>query len=211
MKQLHAAVLTLSRSDVKNLKIRDAYSIHRVVYDLFDDVRTEEQKRNSVPSGILYADKGGDFHRRKVVILTDRAPKKPVYGEIESKIISSTFLQHTHYAFEVTLNPGKRDNQSRKILPVRGREAITSWFIERAEAEWGFKVNPVNLQIEEMRIQRFEKASHTVTHGSATLKGELAVLEPARFVQSFSQGIGRGRAFGFGLLQIVPLKTHQTF
>ena len=39
---------------------------------------------------------------------------------------------------------------------------------------------------------------------SATLKGELRVTDLDYFRQSFLQGIGRGRAFGFGLLQIVP-------
>ncbi|NOU14960.1 MAG: hypothetical protein HOO92_13515, partial [Methylococcaceae bacterium] len=42
---MHASVLRLSRSDVKALKITDAYSLHRVVYDLFDDVRSEQQKQ----------------------------------------------------------------------------------------------------------------------------------------------------------------------
>jgi len=37
------------------------------------------------------------------------------------------------------------------------------------------------------------------------LKGELYVIDSEQFKQSFRQGIGRGRAFGFGLLQIVPL------
>jgi CRISPR system Cascade subunit CasE len=31
------------------------------------------------------------------------------------------------------------------------------------------------------------------------------VADPDLFRQSFLHGIGRGRAFGFGLLQIVPL------
>ena len=41
-----ASALHLSRSDVKALKITDAYSLHRVVYDLFDDIRTETEKKS---------------------------------------------------------------------------------------------------------------------------------------------------------------------
>jgi len=55
-----------------------------------------------------------------------------------------------------------------------------------------------------MSVQTFKKDGQTVTHGSATLKGELQVTDREQFNQSFRQGIGRGRAFGFGLLQIVP-------
>jgi len=205
---MHASVLRLSRGDVKALKITDAYSLHRVVYDLFDDVRSEQQKHASVTSGILYADKGGDFNNRLILMLADRPPNPaPAFGEVESKTIATQFLQHNRYAFEVTVNPGKRDSKTGKIVAVRGREAIAEWFIERGEKSWGFKINPNNLQTEKMSVQTFKKDGQTVTHGSATLKGELQVTDREQFSQSFRQGIGRGRAFGFGLLQIVPLSS----
>jgi CRISPR system Cascade subunit CasE len=206
MTDLYAAVLRLSRHDVKTLKITDAYSLHRVVYDLFDDVRSDQQKQASLPSGILYADKGGDFNSRRILMLANRPPNlAPDHGEVECKTISAAFLQHSRYAFEVVINPGRRDKQTGKIVAVRGREAITHWFIERAETSWGFKVNPINLQIEKMAVQTFKKDNQIVTHGSATLKGELQVIDREHFNQSFRQGIGRGRAFGFGLLQIVAI------
>lgn len=206
MSDLYAAVLRLSRSDVKALKITDAYSVHRVVYDLFDDIRSDQQKQASLPSGILYADKGGDFHSRQILMLANRPPNtEPPFGEVAIRAIGADFLQHPRYAFEVTVNPSKRNKQTGKIEAVRGRDAIAAWFTERAQQSWGFKVNPINLQIERMAVQRFQKDQQTITHGSATLKGELEVIDPQQFSQSFRQGIGRGRAFGFGLLQIVPL------
>jgi CRISPR system Cascade subunit CasE len=208
MSELYAAVLRLSRNDVKTLKITDAYSLHRVVYDLFEDVRTTQQKQASIPSGILYADKGGDFNNRLVLILANRLPNlEPDFGKVESKEIGASFLQYNRYTFEVTVNPGKRDNQTGKIIAVRGREAITDWFIERAQKSWGFKTNPNNLQVEMMAVQTFKKDGQIITHGSATLKGEFQVTDREQFSQSFREGIGRGRAFGFGLLQIVPF-TH---
>ena len=51
-----ASVLHLTRADVKALKITDTYSLHRVVYSIFDDIRSDSQKTQSVSSGILYAD-----------------------------------------------------------------------------------------------------------------------------------------------------------
>jgi CRISPR system Cascade subunit CasE len=206
MSDMYAAGLRLSRNDVKALKITDAYSLHRVVYDLFDDIRSPQQKQASLPSGILYADKGGDFHSRLILMLANRPPNPaPKHGEVESKAIAAAFLQHNRYTFEVAVNPGKRDKQTGKIVAVRGREAINAWFVDRAEKSWGFKVNPINLQIEKMAVQSFKKDNQIVTHGSATFKGELQVIDREKFSQSFRQGIGRGRAFGFGLLQIVPL------
>ncbi|HHS8628828.1 TPA: hypothetical protein ACTVA4_000021 [Klebsiella pneumoniae] len=41
MTDLFASALHLERSAVKALKISDAYSLHRVVYSLFADARTD--------------------------------------------------------------------------------------------------------------------------------------------------------------------------
>ncbi|MGD9663195.1 MAG: type I-E CRISPR-associated protein Cas6/Cse3/CasE [Porticoccaceae bacterium] len=201
----YASVLRLSRADLNALKIKDAYGLHRVVYGLFEETRSEAEKQASIPSGIVYADKGGDFHCRQVLMLSDRRPHQtPQFGAVKTKPVPGSFLDQPCYAFEVTLNPGKRDKQTGKIVPMRRREEVVDWFLARAEKSWGFRVNPENLQTEKIGVQVFAKGGRTITHGSATLKGELHVIDPVRFRRSFLQGIGRGRAFGFGLLQIVP-------
>lgn len=202
----YASVLDLSRNDVKVLNIKDAYSLHKVVYGLFDDIRSFEEKQNSTPSGIVYTDKGGDFNNRRILMLSNRRPHQtPQFGKVQTKPVHTAFLRHESYAFEITLNPGKRDKQTGKVVPIRGRDAVEQWFKERAPKSWGFSVNPMNLQTENFGVQTFEKGGKVVTHGSATLKGELTVVNREAFTQSFTQGIGRGRAFGFGLLQIQPL------
>lgn len=70
---------------------------------------------------------------------------------------------------------------------------------------WGFQVDDQRLQVDRLTVQSFNKGNHTLTHGSAVVQGVLKVLDQQRFQESFCRGIGRGRAFGFGLLQIVPL------
>ena len=57
---LFASVLHLDRRAVRALRITDPYSLHRVVYSLFDDVRSESAKNDGASSGILFADQGGD-------------------------------------------------------------------------------------------------------------------------------------------------------
>lgn len=200
-----ASVLRLNRSDIKALRITDAYSLHRVVYSLYDDVRSAAEKQASVPSGILYVDKGGDGNTRNILLLANRSPRNPRYGQLESKIVPDIFLQHGNYAFEVTINPSKRDKGSGKTVVVSGRAEVAQWFVAKAPLSWGFTVKPQHLQIQNMSVKVFEKGAHTITQGSVSLKGELEVTNRNQFIRSFTQGIGRGRAFGFGLLQIVPI------
>jgi CRISPR system Cascade subunit CasE len=202
---MFASILRLTSSDMKKLRITDVYSLHRVVYGLYDDVRTEVEKIKSMPSGILFADKGGDFNVRKILMLSNRQPCQPNTGQLESKIISDKFMQHDKYGFEIIINPTKRDKETGKIVPIRGEHEIQRWFIEKSRQSWGFTVQPSGLQIQNIGVKIFQKESHKVTYGSATLKGELLVTDRAQFIKSFQKGIGRGRAFGFGLMQIVPL------
>lgn len=206
--KLIASVLHLDRRAVQALKINDAYGLHKAVYGLFPDVRSAEEKQASKPSGFLYADQGGDYKSRKILLLSDREPITQIdnqYGEVQSKNISPDFLQHDTYRFKVVVNPTRRDSASRKLVPVKGRDAIAQWFMERAQASWGFNVVPLQLQVDSTDVLSFkDKAQRQITLAQAQVQGVLQVADRQQFIQSFSQGIGRGRAFGCGLLQIVP-------
>ncbi|MBE0471305.1 MAG: type I-E CRISPR-associated protein Cas6/Cse3/CasE [Methyloprofundus sp.] len=203
----YASVLRLSRTDIKTLKVTDAYSLHKQVYGLFDDVRSEADKSNSEKSGILWADKGGDFHARQILMLSTRKPHQtPQFGEVDTRIIKPDFVEHAHYGFEITLNPSKRNKQTGKIEAIRKREDIALWAIERAHKSWGFEIHPDHLQVQINPVLQFDKNGKTITHSRAHLKGELRVTDREQFIQSFLHGIGRGKTFGLGLLQVVPLK-----
>ncbi|AAM73192.1 MAG TPA: type I-E CRISPR-associated protein Cas6/Cse3/CasE [Chlorobaculum sp.] len=202
-----ATMLTLSRKDVKALRITDSYSLHRVIYSLFEDVRSEAEKRSSVPSGFLFADKGGDAKGRKILILSDRPPLQPAHGELVSRPVPEEFLQHRFYKFEVTLNPTRKENKSGKRVPIKTREEVAAWFGGKSQTSWGFSVDPARLDVRMLPVMQFSKqGDRTVTHGAARVSGMLRVENRDLFIESFNKGIGRGRAFGFGLLQIEPLK-----
>jgi CRISPR system Cascade subunit CasE len=192
-----ASILTLSRSDYKTLRITDPYSIHRVIYSLFP--KTGEGERD-----FLFADKGGDFNEGKILILSKRPPLQPEHGTIETKEIPASFLNRDMYGFEIRLNPVKREKAGGKLLPIRGRENLLLWFCSKSE-NWGFITDRESLQIQNAGIQSFEKQDGTVIQNAATFIGKLKVSDRSRFIQSFEKGIGRGKGFGFGLLEILPL------
>lgn len=209
MSELYASALHLDRKAVKALKITDAYSLHRVVYSLFDDIRSDQEKQSHIPNGIAYADQGGDFQGRKVLMVSNRQPAEQVagqYGQVITKVISPDFLEHRHYRFKVQVNPVRKDKASGQRVAVIGRDQVAQWFAERAPKSWGFSVDPHTLQVDHIEVLQFtDKTQRPVTLGRATLQGQLTVTEPTVFAQSFKNGIGKGRAFGCGLLQIVPM------
>lgn len=192
-----ASVLTLSRADFKALGIKDAYSIHKTVYSLFPK---EDDKSRS----FLYYDKGGDFNKRQILLLSKTMPNKPEIGEIASKEIPNAFLQEDYYAFEVLINPVKRESKTGKIIPIIGKDNLSEWFLQKT-ATFGFSVLPNTLIIQDTDVMQFEKEKQKVVFGKALFKGKLNVTDRQFFIKSFEQGLGKGKAFGFGLLQIRPI------
>jgi CRISPR system Cascade subunit CasE len=202
-----ASMLKLSRSDCKAFKITDPYSIHRTVYSLFPKIENTERD-------FLFADKGGSFNERRILILSKRSPRQPEYGTVESKAIPESFLNCDTYGFEIRLNPTKREKNSGKIIPVQGTEKqdsylkkkkLLEWFCAKSET-WGFSTDHGSLQIQSTDIQVFEKDNKQITQNSVTFTGKLRVKDRALFIKSFEEGIGRGKGFGFGLLELVPLR-----
>ena len=196
----HLSRYLLGPADRRALRWTDSYSLHRIVYDLFDDVRGDDRQAGS---GILFADKGVRQGVSRVLILSDRLPRPPRLGELETRPLPESFLQAATYRFEVIINPVWRDNGSGRIKPVRGRDAIAEWFCNHGP-RWGFDVDAASLQVTDMRVDRFSKGEGMATIARATLAGTLRVRERDAFVRSVCQGVGKARAFGCGLLQIVP-------
>ena len=192
-----ATMLKLSRADCKAMNLKDTYSLHKTVYSLFP--AKPGQSRD-----FLFADKGGDWKSRQVLILSEREPLQPAHGEVGSKKVSDSFLQFDHYGFEVVLNPTKRDAVTGKIVAVRGRENLLHWFAQKAPG-LGFEVISQSLQVNNIGVLTYQKNGISRTHNTATFIGKLKVIDLQVFIQSFKKGIGRAKGFGFGLLQIVPI------
>lgn len=196
-----ASMLNLSRSDCRALQLKDVYSLHKVVYSLFprhsdDGVRT-----------FLFADKGGDFHGRRILILSQQSPQTPEWGTISSKKVTKSFLEFNDYAFEIVMNPVTRSLRTGKLVAVRGNDNLQNWF-QKKVLRCGFEVDTESLQAGHTKVITYTKNGMTCTHGSATFKGKLKVTDRDGFIKSFQNGIGRAKAFGFGLLQIAPLSTN---
>lgn len=209
---IFASLLELDRHALKAERITDVYSLHRTVYGLFADVRDEFQKASGQSSGILFADKGGDHTSRRILILSNRPPitSNSLSKYVHTKQVPDSFFGHDRYQFEIDVNPTKRERKTGNLVPVKGRENIGDWFCHRADTSWGFSVVSKSLEVGSIDVLRFKaKEGRLVTIECARIKGTLVVKDRERFKSSVTSGIGRGRAFGCGLLQISPIRNIQ--
>ena len=194
-----ASVLTLTREDWVRLGIKDDYGLHKGVYSLFPKIADGSSR------DFLFADKGGDYNAKQILMLSKREPAKPEVGSIESKVIPESFLMHDLYGFEIILNPVKRDSRTRKLIPITGKSDLLEWFKTKSPS-WGFKTDEKTLMVLISSVRKFKKGGNEITHNTATFKGQLEVTDREMFIHSFENGIGKAKSFGFGLLQIIPLQ-----
>ena len=72
----------------------------------------------------------------------------------------------------------------------------------------GFRVDSLSTLGEGMRkeVKRSPEVSIEISLLSVLFEGVLEVVEPKRFLETLSAGIGAGKGLGFGLLSIAPHK-----
>ena len=206
--------LKLSTQDMIDLRIKDDYAVHKIVYSLFPE---EEKERNR----ILYVDKEVRKDHRVLWILSQIEPQMKFEKEkMQTKPVSEDFLNHKRYSFEIVLNPVKKSKESGKLVAIRippktkenenlqeRAKELLDWFFQKAEQN-GFAPDQEKLQFLPKPTQTFSQKDHkeqTVVHNKVLFSGTLTVTDPERFRQAFEQGIGKAKAFGFGLLQLVPI------
>lgn len=204
---IYVTALALEPIAIGYKRVKDTYSIHRIVYDLFEDIRTEQEKQNGVSSGILFCDKGGDARGRKILILSNRLPlsDRLVQGmTINTKVISQRFFEHDHYDFRIVVNPTICSSKTKKRIPITNRNEIEKWFVDKAPA-LGFEIEPHQISVEGVSVDRFlAKGANEAALTKADIRGRLKVIDRDAFIKSISSGVGRGRGFGCGLLQVIP-------
>lgn len=78
------------------------------------------------------------------------------------------------------------------------------WLRERCE-DYGFSLNPEEFNVVKEKWYRFRKGAskREVTFLAVTYEGLLEVRDPERFRETLCRGMGRGKAYGAGLMTLV--------
>lgn len=187
----------LDRNAFFNLKIRDIYSIHKVVYSLFPQERGRGRD-------FLFVEAIPEMNYKVILILSESYPEKPLYGRIESKVIPESFLDYDHYQFNIKINSVKKNFESGKRYPVKGIENLNNWFKKKMYRD-GIEIKEELLEIVPLNSVKFEKEGNQIVISATTFKGVLKVIDRDKFRESFKKGFGKNKAFGFGLLQLQPI------
>jgi len=203
--------------------IHDAYDWHQRVWDAFPYLDRQRNDRRPDGAPRFFLARLDEDHRRdgfRLYILSATAPARPPWcpdhlENWESKPIAPMFLEHTRYRFSLRANPtrklnpkgpdGLRHGQGKRV-PLREIKELYGW-MERKAAAAGFEMEHGTLRITPRGLQHFsmEKERRLGTLGAVDFHGRLLVRDRDAFKRAFANGVGSGKAFGFGLLLLEPL------
>lgn len=186
---------------VFRLKITDRYSLHRLMLQLVELERDEDAVHHgNLFGGLQWVDRGEKLEGRVVDFLTTLKIRKTSMSsdiELSYRPLPDHFLDHEFYRFQVVVNPVTCSRGRR--FAIDNESDILEWFSEKLHiggVDCGY------LQVDQRGRDIFWKGSQRLVYARARISGVLKVRDHQLFVDTFTKGIGKGRAFGFGFLQL---------
>lgn len=120
--------------------------------------------------------------------------------------------QGTKWQFRLTANPTRCvKNETGKRGVVRAHNTPyfqKKWLMDRCK-KWGFSVAEEDFVIREARWQKFYKGeirNYPITILSVTFEGILTISDSEIFKKTLTEGVGRGKAYGMGLLTVIKVR-----
>lgn len=202
---------------IKELNHLGAY--HSWVEDSFPEER--EKPKNERTRKLWRVDElSGEYY---LIVLSEN---KPDFEKLEKYGVKNTAESKSYERLLGSIKPGMRARFKIELNTVysntknaekgkRGRvvpvphEKLGEFFLDRTEKN-GFSVNKNELAITNIGKKLFRRKKEggeketRVILVSATFEGILTVTDEERFRETLVMGVGRKKAYGFGLLTIIP-------
>lgn len=198
----------IAAGESKNGGFRDSYAWHQRIWEAFPGQPKAERHF------LTRLDDTG--HCFRLLILSKEPPTRPDWcpsDNWESRTIEDTFFQQSAYRFSLLANPTKKlvvrnadgvKKKNGKRIALSKREDLIEW-IERKGTQHGFAIDSASLKTVPRPRQQFLKQDKRGTHTATEFIGLLRVNDPIAFQQAATRGIGSAKAFGFGMLCLVPI------
>jgi CRISPR system Cascade subunit CasE len=197
--------LTLSLHDRKVQRtLQDAYRVHQALLAAFSpDVpggggrvlyRVEPEQEGAVASVLVQSISVPDWRRDTFTA------KLPVARAEGPKDLSVTLHAGQTLRFRLRANPTRKKDGKR--LAVIGEEAQLAW-LRRKLGGYGMHVVAARRHDEGMvHASRRAEEDSRMTFLSIFYEGIVGVEDPVAAIVPLTEGIGSGKAFGFGLLSL---------
>lgn len=209
--------LDTSRTDVRG-DLRDAVAMHRRVMSLFPELPQLGSVRSHF--GILHRVEQAE---RQAVLMVqsgtaaalERLPGGYVVNSASRNIepLLDALVQGRRLHYRCDGNPVRRPTRTTRelynlpsVVALHGRHA-DDWWHRRADLA-GLKVHTHLSHPLDVAVGRRGKGSDAqkVRHHRVRFEGTAEIVDPDALRAAMTRGVGKGRAYGCGLLTIAPLR-----
>ncbi len=189
-------------------ELGNAHAIHQRIMQGFPDEQRQNPRADwnilyrQEPDGyiiLVQSDIRADWARLPQWCLAEVPQQKSVELEV------GHFTPGRKFSFRLRANPSKRDKQTGKTVGYFRRADQIAW-MERQAVNHGFEVFNVDSIPAQNVFGVKTKGAEPIRIHSPLLQGTLEVTDSALFLKALCQGIGRGRAYGCGLLSIAKFQ-----
>lgn len=206
---------TNNRQKISDLTHLGAY--HNWVEQSFPD----EFKQNKRSRHLWRIDELGN--KKYLLLVSEDRPdltKLETYGVAHSAVTKdydhflNQLIEWKKYRFRLTANPTRRITDDKtgksKVVPHITVLQQTNWLLDRVE-NYGFRIAE-NGNIYELNISARDwprlrkKGNHVIRLSRVTFDGILEITDLEKFKKILISGIGREKAYGMGLLTVIPLE-----
>jgi CRISPR system Cascade subunit CasE len=195
-------------------ELANPYEMHRTVMQAFPDghkrdaagvlFRLDFDARTGQPALLVQSKIEPNWHMLKVPYLLPGCDPNPQVKELQLRLQAGQLL-----AFRLCANPTKRlgaggDKGYGTRVALHREEDQYDWLARKAAAN-GFRVLQAQVSHTDTltgKLHRDVQTTHTLTFYKARFDGVLEVTDPVLLRDAVSNGIGSGKAFGFGLLSL---------
>lgn len=216
--QLHMSLLHLDPVASRHVRraLGDVQELHRIVMSGFTDIGSPRPRSEL---GVLYR----VDHGERVSAVLVQSAVEPMWSDVESLDVlaepvrvrdASPLLQlpaGATFRFRLLANatravrPEGRSSRHAQRVPIRsdgGPGGRIAW-LERKAADHGFRVDTESVVAVPQAPRRGARSGGSrITLEGCVFDGLLTVTDAVRFRAAICEGIGRGRAYGYGLLTV---------
>lgn len=198
---IHDTVIRLNRRRSTMMVIGNDEALHGLVYSGFPEVKNRVMYRlDKDKAGLYLTVRSSGVPDYTNVIEEYGWPRLPYEEQVSTSTVRTEYDEGDSLSFVLRAKTVHR-NKGREA-PIYGHDRLVQWLMNRSHVH-GFRL--VSVAVLGTGCMNVVKRRH-VSMPWTDYAGRLVVEDADGFAQTLSEGLGRGKAYGMGLLMITGSK-----
>lgn len=198
---IHDTIIRLNRRRATMMVIGNDEALHGLVYSGTPEVKSRVLYRlDEDKAGLYLTVRSSSILDYTSVVEEYGWPRLPYEEQVSTSTVRTDYNKNDSLSFVLRANTVRRNG--RKERTVYSHDDLVQWLMDRSHVH-GFRL--VSVAVLGTGHMNVTKRRH-VSMPWADYAGRLVVEDSDGFARTLSEGLGRGKAYGMGLLMVTGSK-----